>query len=342
MKLAIIALLVIARTAAADPDAGVDDASIDAEMVPVAPAIDPAIEPAVPVEVIETPPPPPPANNRGKWIAAGTLAGIYATVGTWAYFAWFHGANTAPFWVDDKWDDEKIGLHTYAGGADKFGHLWANYVLVRGTTELLVNGGWPKWQSSLVSAGLAELAFTASEIKDGFIWGFEVGDIVGNVSGAILAVIMENHPKLDRLFDFRLEYVPSAGYRDLLTHQPLQRAGGIDIAQDYDGQSYMLALHLKAIPELSAPNWLHWVRYVDVVAGFESRNYSPRNADDPYQTIYAGVTINMQHVLEQLFCDSTGRRVGNAIFEVLQTPDTTLRFAQASRTWIDPPPNVGE
>jgi len=54
------------------------------------------------------------------------------------------------------------------------------------------------------------------------------------------------------------------------------------------------------------------------------------------------VTINMQHVLEQLFCDSTGRRVGNAIFEVLQTPDTTLRFAQASRTWIDPPPNVGE
>jgi hypothetical protein len=39
-------------------------------------------------------------------------------------------------------------------------------------------------------------------MKDGPVWGYEVGDTVANFNGAALAVLMENVPALDRLFDF--------------------------------------------------------------------------------------------------------------------------------------------
>ena len=273
--------------------------------------------------------------------AAASVAGVYGAFGTWAYFAWFHGAHTSPFWVDDSWKDENpFGLKTYAGGADKFGHLWANYVLTRGTTEILVAGGYRRLPASLVAAGLAEAAFTASEIKDGFIWGFEVGDIVGNVAGAALAVLLENSPALDRLFDIRLSYFPSADFGTLLKNKLLSRGDGLDVAQDYTGQSFMVALHLGALPHALDSKWSRWTEYVDLVDGFETRYYSPTPVPRefaPYQSFYVGLTINMQAVLASLLPPSRGRTIGRGIFEVYQLPGTTIRFAEARRTWTDVP-----
>ena len=282
-----------------------------------------------------------PTPTLSKGWAAASVAGVYGAFGTWAYFAWFHGAHTSPFWVDDSWADENpFGLHTYAGGADKWGHLWANYVLTRGTTELLVAGGYRRLPASLVAAGLAEAAFTASEIKDGFIWGFEVGDIAGNVAGAALAVLLENSPALDRLFDIRMQYFPSADFGTLLKNKLLSRGDGLDVAQDYTGQSFMVALHLGALPHALDSPWSRWMEYVDLVGGFETRYYSPPPMPRefaPYQSFYAGLTINMQAVLTSLLPESRGRTIGRGIFEVFQIPGTTVRFAEARRVWDSPP-----
>ncbi len=286
--------------------------------------------------------PPTPRPGFGKRLALLGVAGVYAPFVTWAYFAWFRGAHRVPFWFDTAWSDEKLGLHTYAGGADKFGHTWFNYALTRGTTELLVAGGWSRWGSSLACAGLAELWFTMSEIKDGYVWGFEVGDIVGNVSGAILGVLMENIPALDRLFDFRLEYFPSPAYRRLVEQKPFSRGDGLDISQDYSGQSYMLALHLGQLPHVVESRWLRWVTYVDLVAGFESRNYEPAPLTPAplHQTQYLGLAVNMQAVLSSLLRDSTGRRIGRGVFEVYSVPLTTLRFAEYTRSWTPSMPTT--
>jgi hypothetical protein len=126
-----------------------------------------------------------------------------------------------------------------AGGADKWGHGWASYALTRGTTELLVAGGWRRVPSSLVAAGLVGAALTVQELKDGPIWGFEVGDLAADLAGAALAAVMEDLPAVDRLFDFRLRYFPSADFRKLAGAKFWSRGDGIDIAQDYSGMSYL-------------------------------------------------------------------------------------------------------
>ena len=273
-------------------------------------------------------------STRDLAVSASAVAGVYAVFGTYAYFAWFRHAHQVPFFVVDDWREENpFALHSYAGGADKFGHAWFNYILTRGTTELLAKGGWSRLGSSLVAFGLAETAFTISEIKDGFIWGFEVGDAAANVTGAALAVLLENSPALDRLFDFRLAYFPSADYRYLVRNNSFfQRGEGIDFTQDYSGQSYLLALHLRGIPGLRDQPW---APFVDLVGGFETRGYDPMPQNPnlgPRQIFYGGLAVNMQGLLDALLPDSLGRRIGHGIFEVISVPYTTLRYGEAMRS----------
>src|SRR5205823_13154896 len=103
--------------------------------------------PAVPeATIVEAPePPPPPPHRAGNPLALAGVAAIYAPFVTWEYYAWYNGARHVPLYFDTAWRDEKLGLYTYAGGADKVGHMYIHYVLTRGTTELLTSGGWNKW-----------------------------------------------------------------------------------------------------------------------------------------------------------------------------------------------------
>jgi hypothetical protein len=269
------------------------------------------------------------------------VAAVYAPFITWEYYAWYHGAHHVPVAFDTSWNDEKLGLHTYAGGADKFGHMYIHYVLTRGTTNILTDGGWDRWAASLICFSVDQLEATFSEMKDGPVWGYELGDSVGNFSGAALAVLMENVPALDRLFDFRLEYWPSPAYIKLLKQHPFSRGDGLDISQDYTGQSYMLALHVGALPYDHETPTLLWTKYADVVFGFESRHYEP--AEMPIQihrqTQYIGLAVNMQAVLESLFRPSRGRTVAHGIAEVYSVPLTTLHLADYNRYW-DPTANT--
>jgi hypothetical protein len=213
-------------------------------------------------------------------------------------------------------------------------------VLTRGTTELLVAGGWNKWAASLICFSIDQLEATFSEMKDGPVWGYEVGDSAANFTGALLGVLMENIPALDRLFDFRLEYWPSSAYIHLLKQKPLSRGDGLDFSQDYTGQSYQLAMHLGALPYDHESHALRWVEFVDVVVGFQTRHYEPTEMPPPVhtQTEYFGLAVNMQAVLTALFPPSRARTAGRGVFEVYTLPLTTLHLADYTRSW-DPNAN---
>jgi hypothetical protein len=247
---------------------------------------------------------------------------------TWQHFAWyrkgsedFHFEGVVP---------PTFSPDAFAGGVDKFGHFWGNYVLTRGTTAVLVAGGWARIPSSAVSFGLTEVAYLLIEIQDGMSpYGFGKKDMVANALGGALGVVMDNVPAIDRLFDFRLEYWPSKQYR-----KSVWRNGDVDGAQDYTGQSYLLALHLGALPGLAAHDWGYWSHFVDLAVGFEAKHYYPTpdvRTVEPRQTLYAGIAINMQGVLSHLLPDSRGRRIGHGAFEVLSLPYTTFRYAESSR-----------
>jgi hypothetical protein len=288
-----------------------------------------ADEPATQSSVVEQPKPA--SSRRNKLLAAGSIAAFHGVYLTWQYFAWYRKGDE-PFHYEGSYD--AFGADAFSGGADKLGHTWGNYTLTRGTTAVLVAGGFPKLQSSLAAFGLTELAYLLIEIQDGMApYGFGKKDLAANLIGGTVGVLMDNIPAIDRLLDFRLEYWPSPQYRRNVVNN-----GDVDGAQDYTGQSYIVALHLGALGNFAQTDVGYWSRFVDLAVGFEAKHYYPTPDERfPRQTLYAGLAVNMQGVLSHLFRDSRGRRAGRGLFEVYSLPLTTFRYAEWTRSPVARP-----
>lgn len=268
-----------------------------------------------------------------KLAAALTLGGIYAGFTTWTYFAWYrkHKALGEFRWGGDGW----LGLQTYAGGADKFGHAWATMSLARVGTELLNQwGGYDRVRSTLVATALSELLFLGVEVKDGFFYEFSFSDATGDTLGALAAAAFSLWPRLDELLDYRVEYWPSTEYRRQFD------GGNVNIAEDYSGETYLLALHLGAIHALRDQSWGGWTRFVDVAAGFGTRGYKP---DPPsrmlpdyqhHQNLYLGVSLNAQGLFDWLLGGRSepARKITHGLFEVFNAPFTFVPVLEESRS----------
>ena len=272
--------------------------------------------------------------TRGKIASAGALGGVYAGLTVWAYFAWYHNKPRNLYFKTN--GDGLFGVNTYAGGSDKLGHFWSNHIVSRGTTEMLMAGGWKPLPASAIASGLSIAFFGFVEVKDGYYYEFSMGDMAANVGGAALSALLINYPKIDRMIDFRIDYWPTAEYRDGFMD------GDVNFAEDYSGQTYLLAGHLDGIPGLTESRWVRWARFVDVVAGFQSINYKPEPFDEDAiesQHLFVGAAVNMQALLGELYGEreqrgrsSPGHRLGHFVFEFVSPPYTTLRVAEGARS----------
>jgi hypothetical protein len=269
---------------------------------------------------------------RDHRLASGLgLAGVYVGFSIWAYIAWYrnHPEKDHHDFGRDGW----FGAHTYAGGADKLGHAWATMVLGRGGTAALRAGGWDRTKSAIASAVLADGLFFAVEMKDYYYYEFSPGDMTFNTLGALSGLALDLFPRLDEFLDYRVEYWPSKQYiANLDPDSPCaKRVPGEpscsrwNIAEDYSGETYLLALHLGAFHGLRDWKYGTWSRFFDAVVGFQSRNYKPPpRGEEPYdvvrsQTLFLGASLNIQGVFDY-FLDrpSRVRKVGHGVFEVIQ------------------------
>jgi len=280
-------------------------------------------------------------------LAAGlTLAGAYTLFGGWMYLAWYRQHKPLSQF---KWggDDEKCqstfsrcgligwaGDTTYAGGEDKFGHAWSTMSLARGGAELLYQwGGFGRTTSMLVSTGLAELLFIGVEVRDGFFFEFSFSDLGGDTVGALAALALMQWPRLDEMFDFRVQYFPSDIYLRKLSGSSPCPTGGCsrwNIAEDYSGQTYLLAFHLSSIHALRDMQYGTFSRFVDLTLGFDTRNYKPppdaSSMAVPKQQMFIGISLNAQGVFDWLLDDhhKTARKITHGMFEVFNLPFTSL------------------
>lgn len=252
------------------------------------------------------------------------LVGSYGTLGTWMWLAWYDDQPTRAKWKfgGDGW----FGRDSYAGGADQLGHVWANLALSRLGTKLLRAGGWNRWSSSLFASGLCLGVFLLVEVNDGSYTEFSPGDMTANGLGALSAVVMSNWPALDDAIDFRVQWFPSGEFR---------RRPSANFAEDYSGQTYLLAFKPRSIAGLrESEGLLAWLQFVNPVLGFESRNYKPEPPPEAtaarQQKLYLRLTLDVQAMADAAFGDraSVAARwsypVGHAIFEVINLPFTTL------------------
>ncbi len=277
-----------------------------------------------------------PNEDRGHPLASVLLlSGLYAGVTTWTYFAWYKGRRhgfraggdgTWRLWRDDSW----FSPERYAGGADKLGHAFSTYGFARGGSLILRRfGGFRTVPAALVGTGLAELFMLGVEIKDGYAYRFSYGDFVFNTLGAGFGLALEIWPALDEALDFRVQYYPSPAYRHHLAD------GNVNFAEDYSGQTYLLAYHLAAVPGLDC---MTWPKFIDVTLGFETRGYKPDppyviDAADPLrqdygkrQTLFIGVSLNAQGVFDYLLHgrSETLRKPLHGFFEVFNPPFSNL------------------
>lgn len=255
-----------------------------------------------------------------------TLGGIYVAFTTWTYFAWYrkHKPLSQFKWGGDGW----LGDTTYAGGADKFGHAWATMGLGRAGTELLTQwGGYDRLTASLIGVGLSEALFIGVEVKDGFYYEFSFSDLTGDSLGALAAFALSNWPRLDELFDYRVQYFPSKEYRRQF------RGGNVNIAEDYTGETYLLALHLGGIHSLRDMKYGTWSRFVDVAVGFDSRGYKPDPPAglpdyDHHQNLFIGVSLNAQGLFDYLLEGRSShgaratKKLAHGLFEMFNLPYT--------------------
>jgi hypothetical protein len=244
------------------------------------------------------------------------VTGLYAGVGTWAYFAWYDQPPEHGFrFNEDGW----FGADTYAGGSDKLGHLWSNLALTRLNAHVLEAGGWSPRTAHWLSAGLSTAFFTLVEVKDAYYYAFSWGDMAANIGGVGLALLAHEFPGADELLDFRVSYWPSAAYRT---------QGGVNFAEDYSGQTYLLAFHLE--PVLPSSKWYLPARYLDVVGGYRTVNYKPdREPRDAYprrREPFLGLTLNLGQALDDLTLDANPRaqRLTHHITEHVNIPFTAL------------------
>ena len=204
--------------------------------------------------------------------------------------------------------------------------------------------------SALAGAALSWALFLAVEVKDGFYYKFSPGDLVFNSAGAALAAALALAPQLDRLFDFRVQYWPSAEYLGLWRgeYNGPKKGNSLNVAEDYSGQTYVLALHLGAIPRPRAtPDVVATaLDYLDIGVGFATRRYKPDAPAGaiPSQHLTVGVTLDLQHVLARVLggrpsrAARRARAFGDTVFEYLSPPFALVPVVTLDRTAAGPAP----
>jgi hypothetical protein len=250
------------------------------------------------------------------------LVGGAATVAVYGAATWWNEGLSGEFRVRrEGW----FGQGTADGGADKLGHLHANYVGTRLLARAFEWAGNAPDRALTLAAWSTLGTFIGVEVLDAFTprYRFSPEDAIMNAVGVGLGVLMERRPQLDALLDLRLLYKPS--------NDPRLR-GGFDPFGDYSGQTYLLVGKASGVPTLRDRPFL---RYLEIAVGYGTRGFEvgPENPGDRSRNLYFGISLNLAELLNHTafagrYRDGIAHRAARGFLEVFQVPGTT---ALASR-----------
>lgn len=185
------------------------------------------------------------------------------------------------------WNPETcFGEKAVHGAADKFGHLYAAYLVKRMATFLFGASGSSRFRANIKGAVFSEIVMLGSEIGDGFSpdYGFDPYDVAFNNIGILLGLLLDSYPLLDRIFAIQIEYIPTPKMRKKF------RIGNYhDLPTDYGGTKFILAAKLSGIPYVS----LSPLRYLNFDLGYYSRGYDDEEYDSMTRNMYLGISCNL-------------------------------------------------
>ena len=216
-----------------------------------------------------------------------------------------------------------FGENTYAGGADKFGHAYANYVEFRTLARMYELIGLRRENALRLSALAIFLLGTGVEAIDAFTsYGFAYDDVIANVCGLSLGYFCEMHPKVDSLIDFRLGYVPSSRYLRMEKGSNFARKY-ISLTNDYSGMTFFLDVKFAGMGKRISNSPL---KYFLFGINYNTIDYSPRG-DDKQRNLGLHIGLNVPVILIDIFGkDNKGVNISCVVFEYYALPFTNLLF----------------
>jgi len=250
-------------------------------------------------------------TRQQLWLRnAGLIAGGSLLVGAYGMAKWWDDGFTGNFRSENEgW----FGQNTKYGGADKIGHAWFSYVGARLLAQGFEAVGNESAPAQKLAFWTAFGVMTAGEVLDGYSrqYRFSKEDVVMNLAGAGFGYLMERHPDLDRLVDFRVLYRKSEG-------SEWEPAG------DYSGQTYLFVAKASGIPALRENSVL---RYFELAAGYGTRGYDITPGAKGQRNLYFGISLNLSEVLAQtVFRGARERgaaqRSTDLFLEFIQVPGT--------------------
>ncbi|MEK6211455.1 MAG: DUF2279 domain-containing protein [Pseudomonadota bacterium] len=264
-----------------------------------------AAVPSAASEDMQSKPGDPPPNLRLRnTLIVGSGATLVAAYGSSKW--WQSGFGGGFKTTNEGW----FGSDTDFGGADKLGHLYSNYAGVRLLTPIFESAGNSRDVSVSLAAWSTLGIYTAVEVVDGFSrrWKFSPQDAIANATGAVLGMVLEIHPELDAIFDFRLDYRRSP------------HASNFDPFGDYSGQKYLFVVKADGFAPLRENRFL---RYLEVATGYGTRGYD--TGGERHRDAYFGLSLNLARLLADGAYDgrmhSTAFQRGtDRLFELVQFP----------------------
>jgi len=246
----------------------------------------------------------PPNLQLRNTLIIGTGATLVAAYGShnWWRSGFGGGFDTA----NEGW----FGSGTGYGGADKLGHVYSNYAGVRLLTPLFESAGNSREASVSLAAWSTLGIYTAVEVVDGYSrrWKFSPQDAIANAAGALLGVVLETHPELDAIFDFRVDYRRSP------------RSPDFDPFGDYSAQKYLLVVKADGFAPLRENKAL---RYFEVALGYGTRGYD--TGGERHRDAYLGLSLNLTRLLadgvyEGRMHSTAFQRGTDRLFDLVQFP----------------------
>ncbi len=242
------------------------------------------------------------------------LAGLFAVLSWSGFNDWKWGS--ASFRIQSEgW----FGMDTGSGGQDKLGHAFSSYLMAE-FMYLRLRSYNERQETVTAFPALFSLALMLYvEFFDGFSvdHGLSGEDLVMDTVGATASFVRQRVPGLARVFDYRMEYYPSAGMK------------GLHPMIDYSGQKFLLALKPAGLGALSESV----AAFLELQVGYYTRGFS--DGDTPYfpdkqSHLFFGIGANLERILffrvgPRESYAGTPLDYAHAAVNYFQLPDSSLR-----------------
>lgn len=256
-----------------------------------------------------------PKVTKINWTRASIIGSVLA-----ATVVGLHIYQRNAWWKDQRGPFHVVEDPDYARNVDKAGHFFGGAFSSFVGIKSLQWSGIAEEPSVLIGSTLGALFELYIEFEDGFArdWGFSPGDAKGDVLGAAFCVAQYYIPYVKHVQP-QFMYFPSKEMRE-------GRHRGGAFIDDYDGQTYWMAIHAA---EFMPDSWKkYWPEWLGIAIGMSVRNMKAAEDLNNYSLIERNILVGLDYDWTKIIPgDSWFMRTFKQALNFIHFPSPAIRIS---------------